>query len=74
MIIKQVLEGLIVIHSNDITHLDLKLSNILVDKEFVPKICDFGVIFLHFQNYFNFIKCIILLIIKHRLLFNKLRQ
>lgn len=42
-ILKQVLNGLHYCHSKRILHRDIKLDNILITKESVIKICDFGV-------------------------------
>ena len=41
-IIKGTCEGLKYIHEERIYHLDLKPDNILLDKDMVPKIADFG--------------------------------
>ena len=38
----QLLDGIEFIHSNNICHRDLKLENILIDKDLNIKICDFG--------------------------------
>ncbi len=37
-----ILYGLTFIHSKNILHLDLKPMNILMDKNLIPKITDFG--------------------------------
>lgn len=39
----QILNGLEYIHEKNILHRDIKLDNILLDKEFKVRICDFGV-------------------------------
>jgi len=41
-IIKGICYGLKYLHGERIFHLDLKPSNILLDKDMVPKIADFG--------------------------------
>ena len=41
-IIKGIWDGLKYLHGEKIFHLDLKPSNILLDKDMVPKIADFG--------------------------------
>jgi coatomer subunit beta' len=41
-IIKGICEGLNYLHEGCVLHLDLKPDNILLDKEMVPKIADFG--------------------------------
>ncbi|KAG2633237.1 hypothetical protein PVAP13_2NG301500 [Panicum virgatum] len=42
-IIKGICNGLHYLHKMDIVHLDLKPANILLDKNMVPKITDFGI-------------------------------
>ena len=42
LIFKKILKGVDAIHKSGICHRDLKMQNILVDKFFNPKICDFG--------------------------------
>lgn len=39
----QILDGLSVIHSNQVIHRDIKPSNILVNSKGIPKITDFGI-------------------------------
>ena len=41
-VIKGICEGLNYLHEGRVLHLDLKPDNILLDKEMVPKIADFG--------------------------------
>ena len=47
VIFYKILKGVQTIHDKRITHLDLKLSNILMDKDYNPVICDFGVSIIH---------------------------
>ena len=42
LIFHKLLKGLETIHKSGICHRDLKIDNILMDKFFNPKICDFG--------------------------------
>lgn len=35
--------GMITVHENNIIHRDLKVANILMDENLLPKICDFGI-------------------------------
>ena len=42
LIFHKLLKGLEAIHKSEICNRDLKIDNILMDKDFNPKICDFG--------------------------------
>ncbi len=42
-IAKQIAEGMGFLHTQDIMHRDLKPENVLLDEDYNPKICDFGV-------------------------------
>ena len=42
VIFRKILKGVQAFHNAGICHRDLKLENILLDKDFNPKICDFG--------------------------------
>ena len=42
VIFNKILKGVQACHDNGICHRDLKMENILMDKNFNPKICDFG--------------------------------
>ncbi|CAD8055836.1 unnamed protein product [Paramecium sonneborni] len=41
-ILAGIINGIDFLHLNGIAHLDLKLGNILIQKQLIPKICDFG--------------------------------
>ena len=42
IIFSNIMEGVKFFHENNICHRDLKIENILLDKEFFPKICNFS--------------------------------
>ena len=42
IIFSKIMEGIKFCHGHDICHRDLKIENILLDKEFSPKICNFS--------------------------------
>ena len=42
IIFSKIMEGVKFFHEHDICHRDLKIENILLDKEFFPKICNFS--------------------------------
>jgi tRNA A-37 threonylcarbamoyl transferase component Bud32 len=42
-IARQLAEGMAFLHTQEIMHRDLKPENVLLDANFLPKICDFGV-------------------------------
>ena len=41
-VILGLINGLAFLHSKGVTHRDLKPANVLLDDEFIVKICDFG--------------------------------
>lgn len=43
-VFKQIAHGLKFLHDNDIVHRDLKPENVLLDRQGVAKLCDFGVL------------------------------
>jgi serine/threonine-protein kinase SRK2 len=51
LMFKDILSGLLHMHSLNICHLDISLENILLNQDGVPKICDFGV--ATFSDCFN---------------------
>ena len=42
LIFKDILRGIMACHKEGICHADIKLNNILLDKNFLPEISDFG--------------------------------
>lgn len=42
LIFQKILKGIKGMHDKNIAHLDIKMDNIMFDKDFTPKICDFG--------------------------------
>ena len=42
VIFSKIIKGILICHTNDICHRDIKLDNILLNDDFSPKICDFG--------------------------------
>lgn len=40
--LEQAAKGLLLLHKNNIFHLDVKPANIIIGKKFLVKICDFG--------------------------------
>jgi serine/threonine protein kinase len=38
----RIAQGVMLIHNKDCAHMDIKISNIILDKDFNPKLCDFG--------------------------------
>ena len=50
LIFSKILKGIQAIHSQNICHRDIKLENILVDKNYNPIICDFGFATLNKKN------------------------
>ena len=43
LILKDIITGLIVVHDKGIIHNDIKPANIVIDKDLIPKLIDFGV-------------------------------
>lgn len=41
--VAEIIKGLYYCHQNSVLHRDIKLDNVLLAKNFMPKICDFGV-------------------------------
>ena len=42
IIFQKILKGFECCHEHNICHRDIKLENLLLDDEYIPKICDFG--------------------------------
>lgn len=42
-IFKQIVEGMLYFKSQNVLHRDIKLENMLIDSDFIIKICDFGI-------------------------------
>ena len=51
IIFQKILKGLEFCHEHNIYHRDIKLENVLLDDEYTPKICDFGL--ASFNSYDN---------------------
>lgn len=43
----QIVLGVKHLHDKNLYHRDIKLDNILINKDFIPKICDFGISIVH---------------------------
>ena len=55
VIFRKILEGVQACHNANICHRDLKMQNILFDKQFNPKICDFGFAAFNEENLDDFL-------------------